>query len=111
MLISDVTRYGLTLRAKQLVNRTLIVAGLAFPLVAAAAVGYAYLSNPPDPTKAVDCTAYYTSLHTLAAGSPALVAALQQNNKIPLPIKIDAQSRACGVHTNAELARMLTLAH
>jgi hypothetical protein len=110
-LMSDLTNLGLMLRVRQLTARTLVAVGLAAPLVAAAAIAYAYLSNPPDPTKAVDCISYYAKLQTLASGSPGLVAALQHTNSAPLPIVIDAQSRACGVHDNAELARLLSLSH
>jgi len=110
-LISDLTKLGLMLRVKQLFNRTLVAVGFAVPLVAAAAVAYAYLSSPPDPTKAVDCVTYYSDLHTLAGDSPALVAALQHRNSTPLPITLNAQAKACGIHDNAELARMLALSH
>ena len=110
-VIGSLTDLGIMLRVRQLFTRTLVAAAIAVPVVAGAAVAYAYLANPPDPTKAVDCTTYYTNLHTLATDSPSLVAALQQKNRPPLPIKIDAQSKACGVTSNAELARMLTLAH
>ena len=110
-VIGTLTDLGIMLRVRQLFTRTLVAVGIAVPLVASAAVAYAYLSNPLDPTKAVNCISYYTNLHTLASDSPGLVAALQQNNAEPLPIKIDAQSRACGVSTNTELVRMLTLSH
>jgi hypothetical protein len=110
-IMSDLTNLGLMLRVRQLTARTLVAVGLAAPLVAAAAIGYAYLSNPPDPTKAVDCISYYSKLHALASDSPGLVAALQHTNSPPLPIVIDAQSRACGVHNNAELAQLLSVSH
>ena len=108
-LTGVLTRYGIMLRVKQLYDRTMVAIGFAVPLVASAAVAYAYLSNPPNPTKAVDCISYYSNLHTLASGSPGLVAALQQTNAEPLPIVLDAQSKACGVDTNADLARLLIL--
>jgi hypothetical protein len=108
-VLGSLTELGILLRVRQLFTRALVAVVLAVPVVAGAVVAYAYLANPPDPTKTVDCTTYYTNLHTLATDSPSLVSALQHGNKTPLPIKIDAQSKACGVTNNAELARLLTL--
>lgn len=119
IVLGTLTQLGILLRVEQLFRRTMAAMCVAVPLIAASAVGYAYFTHPPQhpvaAKKSVNCIAYYTELHTLAKDAPRLARALNPapprhhrvHAVLPVPITLDAQTKACGIHTRAELARAL----
>lgn len=113
-VVQAVTNLGLLLHTKQLFRQAMLVLYVGVALAAAGAVAFAYLANPPAPTKRstsaevlisprlpLNCAGFYLTLDKLLRNEPKIAKAWPTRSVGP-------QARACGFETKQELTEFLS---